>query len=63
MATGVLAATLRGHNDAYELFEADPVALAALKPGKNTIAIHCHQTKGGQFIDAGLVRVVEAPAP
>jgi hypothetical protein len=39
------------------LHQLRPEAVATLKPGENTMAIHCKQTTGGQFIDAGLVEV------
>jgi hypothetical protein len=58
---GVLAAKLEGYVVDYFEMPITAAARAALKKGKNTLAIHCHQTGGGQYIDAGLVEVVEKP--
>jgi len=38
----------------YKTVELDRAALRALKPGSNVIAVQCHQTVGGQFVDVGL---------
>jgi len=52
---GVLAATLTGYTTEYEPVGLAPAAKAALRPGNNVLAIHCRQTSGGQYIDAGFV--------
>ncbi len=52
---GTLIATLKGYTTGYVLEPLSNEARAALKQGLNTLAIHCHQTKGGQNIDAGIV--------
>jgi putative heme-binding domain-containing protein len=57
---GVLAARLPGFSRDYEDVSIEPAALLSLKSGKNLIAIHCHQTGGGQFIDAGLTTTAPA---
>ena len=52
---GILATAVHGFfNDSYRSERMNPEALAALKSGPNTIAVHCHQITGGQFIDVGL---------
>jgi len=56
---GVLAFSARGHITDYIAAPLDDKVLAALKPGKNTIAIHTKQTGGGQYIDVGLSRLEE----
>jgi len=57
---GVLAANVPGFTADYEKFDLAPEAKASLKPAGNVLAVHCHQTTGGQYIDAGIA-TVEAP--
>jgi hypothetical protein len=56
---GQLVAELRGYASSYVRSTLDEKARKALKAGSNCIAIHCRQTTGGQYIDAGLVDVIE----
>ncbi|OHB64162.1 MAG: hypothetical protein A2168_05265 [Planctomycetes bacterium RBG_13_50_24] len=59
---GQLVAKLEGYTSNYVRATLDEKAQSALKVGTNCIAIHCHQTTGGQYIDAGLVDVIEQSA-
>lgn len=54
---GRLAASVPGYSGAYELVPVSPEASAALTPGRHTLAVHCHQTIGGQGVDVGLMEV------
>ncbi len=50
-----------GFLTAYEPLEIAAAAKALLKPGaKITLAVHCHQTTGGQGVDVGVVDVTDA---
>jgi beta-galactosidase/beta-glucuronidase len=53
--------TLEGYTVDYENEELDEKARQLLKAGENVIAIHCKQTGGGQYIDAGMVQIIEKP--
>ena len=53
---GVRAARRNGYTTDYEEIPLSNAGIEALKPGRNIIAIHCHQTGGGQYIDAGFAR-------
>jgi hypothetical protein len=48
-------AKLTGHTSGYVVIELDEKAAGALKTGKNLLAIEVKQTKGGQYIDAGIM--------
>lgn len=58
---GVLAYKAGGYIGNYESRPLSAEARAALVVGGvNTLAVHCKQTAGGQFVDVGLVRKVPA---
>jgi hypothetical protein len=54
---GVLAATATGYTACYVEVPLTAAGKAALKAGRNTLAVHCRQTVGGQYIDVGLVEL------
>ena len=56
---GVLAAKAPRWIGDYDEFDLSADAIKSLKPGRNVIAVHCHQTSGGQYIDVGIVDLVE----
>ena len=56
---GVLAARTGQYTSDYTEHRMNDQARKALKPGKNTIAVHCHQNGGGQYIDVGFVKLTE----
>ena len=56
---GTLVAELPGANSGFAYVPLTGGARAALHTGKNVIAVHGHQVRGGQFIDVGVVDVVE----
>jgi hypothetical protein len=57
---GLLAASEGGYTTGYVTLGIQPPARALLKPNATvTLAVHCHQTEGGQNIDVGLANVEE----
>lgn len=52
---GVLILKSKGWNDRAQLFPISNEAMKTLVKGTNVLAIHCENTAGGAFLDAGLV--------
>lgn len=58
---GTQVATLKGYIVEYKLVTIPADKRAALKEGKNVMAVHCGQKGGGQFIDVHLIDGDKAP--
>jgi hypothetical protein len=56
---GQLVMALQGYSTGYTAVPLSPAATKALCTGPNTLAIHCRQTQGGQYIDAGISLLIE----
>lgn len=59
---GVLIKQVTGYTTDYAALRLAPEAQRALRAGPNTLAVHCHQTGGGQYIDVGF-EAWESPPP
>ncbi len=51
---GELVATMSGYTSGYVRVPLDAHAKSLLRTGNNTLAMHVHQTTGGQYADVGL---------
>lgn len=60
---GVLAAKGTGFTKSYITMAISAEAREAIKPGRNLIAAHCLQTRGGQYIDVAFTNKKLAPPP
>ena len=59
---GVRAYSAAGFIGSYEYRPLTKEAQRSLRPNaENTLAVHCHQTGGGQYIDVGLSERIPAP--
>jgi hypothetical protein len=52
---GIEVARLNRWTTGYTEVPLSPDGIAAIKLGRNTLAVHCHQNVGGQFVDCGIV--------
>ena len=57
---GQAVAKLAGYSRQYEVHPLTNSSKNSLRVGRNVVAVHCHQTRGGQYID---VRVIDTANP
>lgn len=50
-------AFLDGHTYDYTIISLSDQARSAIHAGESTLAVHCHQEQGGQYIDLGFITV------
>ncbi len=58
---GSKVATKKGYTTEYVVIPIDPSQHSLLKQGDNLLAVYCHQTGGGQFIDVHLIDADAVP--
>lgn len=59
---GELVLSLKGYTTGYKYEPLPDAAIKALRSGPRcTLAVHCKQTSGGQYIDVGLIAVESTP--
>jgi hypothetical protein len=56
---GELIGSFPGYTADYLLVPLDETAIGTLHPGENVLAVHVRQTGGGQYIDIGIVELLE----
>ena len=58
---GTLIAQLKGFTVKYQVISLKEKERSALRKGDNFLAVHCHQSVGGQFIDVHLIDATQIP--
>jgi hypothetical protein len=56
---GTLVKSVKRPVKSYQTIQLKEGAGQLLRPGRNTIAVHCHQAAGPQYIDVGLMQMSE----
>ncbi len=52
---GKLLWSERGYLTSYKMVRLSPEQIALFREGENTLAVHCRQTIGGQYVDVGIL--------